>query len=202
MSVQKSPDRRGGVDNSEIEWEQDLRPFTRLPREPRQTPRQAVPAWIPALVSAAFVLFLCGAAASFVNDNRPARLNLALGPTATFVIATTAPTERIPPTATPYVAPTDTPVPTALPGAPATPGAPSVRIGGYVRIVDTGPNGLNFRKEPSRTSERIRSLAEGSVFEVVGGPTSADGLTWWKLKDADGNVGWGASDYLQPAAKP
>ncbi len=202
MSVQKSPDRRGGVDNGEIDWEKDLRPFTRLPREPRKTPQQAFPAWIPALVSAALVLFVCGTAAAFVNDNRPARLNLALAPTATFVIATIAPTERIPPTATPYAPPTDTPAPTPLPGAPATPGAASVKIGGYVRIVETGSTGLNFRKEPSRTAEKIRSLPEGNVYEVVGGPASADGLTWWRLKDADGTSGWGASDYLQAAAKP
>lgn len=202
MSVQKTPDRGGGVDNKEIDWEQDLRPFTRLPRAPRKSVDQPVPPWIPALVSAVLVLFLCGLAAVFVNENRPARINLALAPTATFVVATPAPTERIPPTATPYVAPTNTPVPTPAPGQPSTPGVGSIRVGGFVRIVETGPNGLNFRKEPARVAERIRSLPEGNVYEVVGGPATADGLTWWRLKDADGTTGWGASDYLQPAAKP
>jgi hypothetical protein len=67
-----------------------------------------------------------------------------------------------------------------------------------VKIVDTGPTGLNFRKTPARAGEKIRSLGEGNVYEVVGGPQQADGLTWWQLKDpSDGTSGWGAADYMK-----
>lgn len=196
------PDKPGGVNDKDIDWEQDLRPFTRLPRAPRETPRQATPAWIPALVSVALVLLVCGAAASFVNANRPAKLNIGLAPTATFAIATAVATERIPPTATPWTAPTNTPIPSPTPVPTGAPGTSAIRIGGYVKIINTGPTGLNFRKEPAVGGERIRGLPEGNVYEVVGGPANASDLIWWQLKDTDGVTGWGAASYMQPVAKP
>jgi hypothetical protein len=196
MSVQKTPDRRGGTDEDAIHWEEDLKPFTRLPREPRREPKQRIPALIPGLISLVVVVVACGLAAKFVNDNRPALSNISIAPTATFAIITPTVTEYVPPTATPYAAPTDTPVPqpTAQPGVSNDP----IAVGATIKIVDTGPSGLNFRKEPSRAAEKIRSLPEGNLYEVVGGPQSADGLTWWQLKDpTDGQTGWGAADYMR-----
>jgi hypothetical protein len=197
MSVQKTPDRKGGIDDKKVQWEEDLKPFKRLPREPRTSPRQRVPAFIPALVSFALVGVACVLAASFINQNRPA-LNFT-APTATIIIITPTATEFVPPTATPYIAPTETPLPTAA--APAE-GAPAggIVIGSKIVIVDTGGNGLNFRDGPSRTANKIRSLPEGSTYEVVGGPQQADSLVWWQLKDpTDGTVGWGAQNYMRPA---
>jgi hypothetical protein len=196
MSVQKAPDQRGGIDNGAIDWEEDLKPFTRLPREEKQTPRQRVPALIPGLISLVIIIGACAFVAKFVNDNRPALSNLALAPTATFAIITPTPTDLVPPTATPYMAPTDTPAaPTAA--AAGTTNDP-ISVGAKVKIVDTGPTGLNFRKTPARAGEKIRSLGEGNVYEVVGGPQQADGLTWWQLKDpSDGTSGWGAADYMK-----
>jgi hypothetical protein len=196
MSVQKAPDQRGGIDNGAIDWQEDLKPFTRLPREEKRTPRQRVPALIPGLISLVVIVGVCGFAAKFVNDNRPALSNLTLAPTATYVIITPTPTDYIPPTATPYVAPTD--IPAAPTAAPADTTNDPITVGAQVKIVDTGPTGLNFRKDPARAGEKIGSLPEGSVYEVVGGPQSADGLTWWQLKDpASGQTGWGAADYMR-----
>jgi hypothetical protein len=196
MSVQKMPGQRGGVDDNTIHWEEDLKPFTRLPREPREKPRQHVPALIPGLISLVIVVIACGVAAKFINDNRPALSNLAIAPTATFAFITPTPTEFVPPTATPYVAPTDTPPP-APPAEAGTSNEP-ISVGAQVKIVDTGPNGLNFRREPSRNAEKLRTLPEGNVYEVIGGPQNADGLVWWQLKDpADGTTGWGAADYMR-----
>jgi hypothetical protein len=201
MSVQKTPSRRGGVDHDAIHWEEDLRPFTRLPREPRHSPRQRAPAWIPALVSLVLVGFACLLVATFVNNNRPALNRLALAPTATMLIITPTATEFVPPTATPYAPPTDTPPP-PTPTVLAVSNDP-IFVGAQVKVVDTGPNGLNFRREPSRSAERIRSLPEGSVYEVVGGPTEADGYTWWQLRDpSDGTTGWGAGIYLRRVVQP
>lgn len=200
MSVQKAPDRRGGVNQKAIHWEEDLRPFVRLPREPRRTPRQPVPAWIPALVSFALVAAACGLVATFINNNRPALSRISLGPTATVAVVTPTATELAPPTATPYAAPTATPVspPTAAPVSDAP-----ITVGAQVKIVDTGPNGLNFRKDPTTQAEKIRSLPEGNIYEVVGGPASADGYTWWQLKDpGDGITGWGAANYMRRIAQP
>jgi hypothetical protein len=147
------------------------------------------------LISFALVAIACGLAASFINQNRPA-LNFT-SPTATLVVITPTPTEDLPPTATPYVAPTETPLPQA--DVPAAAGA-GIAVGSKVTIVDTGGNGLNFREQPSRTANKIRSLPEGSVHEVIGGPQEADGLVWWQLKDpSDGVTGWGAQNYLKVA---
>ena len=195
MSVQKAPDQRSGIDNGAIDWEEDLKPFTRLPREEKQTPRQRVPALIPGLISLVIIIGACALGAKFVNDNRPALSNLTLAPTATFVIITPTPTDYIPPTATPYMAPTDTP---AAPTAEVAVTSAPISVGAQVKIVDTGPTGLNFRKEPARNAEKISSLPEGSVYQVVGGPQQADSLTWWQLKDpTSGQTGWGAADYMR-----
>ncbi len=201
MSVQKAPDQHSGVDNNDIHWEEDLKPFTRLPREPRSEPRQRVPAIIPGIVSLILVAGACALAAKFVNDNRPALSSFALAPTATFAVLKPTATDYIPPTATPYVAPTDTPLPTSAAGGGTT-NAP-ISVGAKVKIVNTGPTGLNFRKSPSRTGERIRSLPEGNIYDVIGGPTNADGLVWWELRDpSDNTTGWGAGEYMRVVPNP
>ena len=195
MSVQKTPDQHGGIDNKAIHWEEDLKPFQRLPREERKLPRQHVPAIIPGVISLIIVVVACGFALKFLNDNRPALTSFASAPTATFAIITPTPTEYVPPTATPYVAPTDTPIaPTQAVDANNAP----IGVGAKVKIVDTGPTGLNFRKTPARAGERIRSLPEGAIYDVVGGPQNADGLVWWELRDpSDNTTGWGAGDYMR-----
>ncbi|MCS7060513.1 MAG: SH3 domain-containing protein [Anaerolineae bacterium] len=201
MSVQKTPGRPGGIDHGAIHWEEDLRPLSRLPRQPRRAPQQQAPAWIPALVSLLLVSVACLVVATFINNNRPALNTLALAPTATLIIVTPTATELVPPTATPYTPPTDTPPP-PTPTAPAVSDDP-IFVGAQVKVVDTGPNGLNFRREPSRSAERIRSLPEGSVYEVIGGPVEAEGYTWWQLRDpSDGTAGWGAGIYLRKVVQP
>jgi hypothetical protein len=108
------------------------------------------------------------------------------------------------PTATPtvIVRPTFTPVPTATPTPTPTPTpvpAPTeIAVGGFVRIVE----GVNFRSEASTGGQLIRALADGVVLEVIGGPQTADGFTWWQLKDVDGSIGWAASQYLVPVPPP
>jgi hypothetical protein len=148
------------------------------------------------LVSFGLVAVACALAAAFVNQNRPV-LNFA-APTATLQIIVPTATEDIPPTATPYVAPTETPLPQATAGA-LQPGGP-ISVGSRVVIVDTGGNGLNFRREPTTSAEKIRSLPDGNIYEVVGGPQDGGGYTWWQLKDpSDGTIGWGVQNYLRLA---
>lgn len=197
MSVQKRPDRRGGVDDGKIHWEQDLKPFSRLPREPRPDVKQRVPAWIPLLVSFVAIVPVCVFLFSLLDRIRPAAIDLTVA-TATITIITPTPTRFVPPTATPYVAPTDAPPPTAVP--PAAAAASGITVGGRVLVSGTGGGGLNFRDQPTTSGALLRKLAEGSVYEVVGGPREADGYVWWQLKDpADGVTGWGAQAFLKPA---
>lgn len=200
MSVQKSPGEKGNLENNKIRWEQDLKPFTRLPREKRPYTRQRWPAWIPLLVSFVAILPVCALSLSLLDRLRPAAKALSL-PTATTIYITpaTTPTAVVPPTATPYVAPTDTPAP--APTAAAAAGDPTmIGVGGKARVVNTGGAGVNFRDQPTISGRLLRKLPEGNVYEVVGGPQDADGYVWWQLRDStDGTLGWGAQTFLSPA---
>jgi hypothetical protein len=200
MSVQKSPDEKGNLDKNKIRWEQDLKPFTRLPREKRPHTRQRLPAWIPLLVSFAAILPVCVLSLSLLDRLRPAAKALSIATATTvYITPATTPTVFVPPTATPYVAPTETPLPS--PTVPAAAGDPTmIAVGGKARIVNTGGAGVNFRDRPTISGKLLRKLPEGNVYEIVGGPQEADGYTWWQLRDStDGTLGWGAQNFLSPA---
>ena len=98
----------------------------------------------------------------------------------------------------PTFTPVPTPTPTATPTPTPLPLPTEVAVGVFVRVVD----GVNFRIEPNTQGQLIRTLADGVVLEVVGGPTDAEGLTWWQLRDVDGSIGWAAAQYLAPTAPP
>jgi hypothetical protein len=212
MSLQKSPPGgMRGVDKEKIEWEEDLKPFTRLPRAQAATPRQKVVWWIPALVSALVSVFACNAIYSSVQRSLPSTsdvqksISSVLNPTPTALVLAPTATPDVRVTATPYVAPTNTPVPSATPRPGATPGAPApvtgFAKGGFVKV--TG-GGMNFRKDPSTASNPpIRREPDGATFEIIGGPTQANDYTWWQIKSTrDGTIGWGIENLLEPTAKP
>lgn len=111
--------------------------------------------------------------------------------------ATSRPLTVIPPTATPL--PTATSLPTATPGPAPTP-PDKIAVGGYVEVIDTGEDGLNLRELPGVEEEWLHRALEGSVLKVVDGPRQADGYTWWQLEYEKGKAGWGADNWLQPAA--
>ena len=101
------------------------------------------------------------------------------------------------PVATRTPLPTATVTPTPLPTATPTPGV--IGIGAFVKVVNAGPQGLSFRKDPGLQGQRLKGLPEGTVMRVVDGPKDVDQLKWWKLQSqTDPNdVGWAAADYLQ-----
>jgi hypothetical protein len=117
---------------------------------------------------------------------RPGSAALVIAPTAT----------RPLPTRTPAASPTPTITPTPLPTLTPTPGV--VGIGAFVKVVDAGPQGLSFRKDPGLQGQRLKYLPEGTVLRVIDGPTAVDGLKWWKmqLKTDANDIGWAAADYL------
>ena len=113
-------------------------------------------------------------------------------------ITTAAPALTVTPT---IFRPTVTliPTPTAAPTfTPTLPAPDTIAPGGYVVI----SNGVNFRKTASTTAQIIRTLGQGEVLEVIGGPQAANDLTWWQLRDPNGAEGWAAQDYLKPTAPP
>ena len=121
---------------------------------------------------------------------RPGSSAVVIAPTATRPLATR----------TPAVSPTPTITPTPVPTLTPTPGV--MGVGAFVKAVDAGPQGLSFRKDPGLQGQRLKYLPEGTVLRVVDGPTTVDGLKWWKLQSrTDANdVGWAAGDYLTPTS--
>jgi len=80
---------------------------------------------------------------------------------------------------------------TATLPAPAVqcPGAPAPRlvVGGQARVVPGLPNRL--RAEPTTSAAILTNIPPGGIFVVTGGPTCAEGYTWWQV-NYNGSSGW------------
>ncbi|MCC7368220.1 MAG: SH3 domain-containing protein [Chloroflexi bacterium] len=77
------------------------------------------------------------------------------------------------------------------PVASPSPGAAGVRM----KIANTEGQGANMRQRPSATAPVLRTLAEGTVVEVIGNETNADGRNWRNVRDGN-STGWVASELL------
>lgn len=64
---------------------------------------------------------------------------------------------------------------------------------GQSAVVEDGP--LNLRSGPGTTYSVLKVLANGTIVEVLSGPTSADGYKWFQV-DAGGTTGYVAGIYL------
>ena len=67
---------------------------------------------------------------------------------------------------------------------------------GQPALVHTPADTLNLREAPGLTSRRIAEMANETRVVIVGGPQQANGLNWWRVRLADGTVGW-AADKVQ-----
>jgi hypothetical protein len=109
-----------------------------------------------------------------------------------------------PPTAAPTAAPTEAPTaaptaePTVEPTAAAT-DAPAADGPARLRVVNTGPNGVRVRGDPSLDQAPIKLLPEGTIVTVIGDDVTAAGYTWKHIRDPDGGEGWVANEFLAPA---
>lgn len=78
--------------------------------------------------------------------------------------------------------------------------------GGFVaRVVPGDAN--NVRAQPSRQAELISQIPGGGVFNVLEGPTCADGFAWYKVDYQGQVIGWtveGTADeyWLEPITPP
>jgi uncharacterized protein YgiM (DUF1202 family) len=76
-------------------------------------------------------------------------------------------------------------------GGGSTPGTPSGQFSfGQPVVVDTDL--LNVRSAPSLSASVVTVYAFGRVASISGGPTTADGITWYAVN----NVGWVAGQFL------
>lgn len=72
----------------------------------------------------------------------------------------------------------------------------------YVRVTNTGGQGVILRREPSTSAVRVAARAENAVLQIVGPDEAADGRVWRQVQDAQGNRGWAPADFLAPAPPP
>jgi len=100
--------------------------------------------------------------------------------------------------ATPTVAPTATTA--ATPDVSIAP--PQITIGYYAQVVETGGVGVTVRNGPSTSNQPVVVAAEGSILEVIEGPTPGGAYQWWRVRLGDGTEGWVAGDFLVPSAAP
>lgn len=114
-----------------------------------------------------------------------------------------------PATATPVAGPVIVPtlsLSPVVPGASPSPGTGTVispaaspspsATGARMKIGNTEGQGANMRLRPSTTAPVVRTLAEGTVVEVIGNETNADGRNWRNIRDGN-STGWVASDLLK-----
>lgn len=108
---------------------------------------------------------------------------LPLLPTATLVLPTLPP-----PTPTQETA-GGTPEDSKAPRAPLS-------IGDKAVVCCTDNVGLRMRAGAGTGHPLVKTLPEGTILEIVGGPQEADGYTWWQVRDEVGTSGWVAADFL------
>jgi uncharacterized protein YgiM (DUF1202 family) len=71
------------------------------------------------------------------------------------------------------------------------PPAGKFQIGDSVRVTES----LRLRTSASTAAATVAVMPAGTIGEVVGGPTSANGYTWWQLETTMG-TGWAVEDWL------
>jgi len=70
----------------------------------------------------------------------------------------------------------------------ATP--PGLYSGGMATVQTTRGDTLSVRVAPDANSQRLTSLPNGSVVEVLGGPQQGGAYIWWHIRSASGVEGW------------
>ncbi len=66
-------------------------------------------------------------------------------------------------------------------------------VGDTIRVTEA----INFRSSAGTSGSIISQLAAGTTGTVVGGPTVANGYTWYQFRTSGGTTGWGVQDWLE-----
>jgi hypothetical protein len=72
-------------------------------------------------------------------------------------------------------------------------------VGENVKVSGTGGVGLSLRSCANTTCSLVVNMPDGTVMQVIAGPTTAAGYTWWELSGKVGTTsytGWAVQDYL------
>ena len=93
--------------------------------------------------------------------------------------------------------PTPTEAAIAAPTEAPTAAIPTLAIGAKVVVQGTGASGLNVRTGAGTSHARVKTLPDGAVLEIIGGPKEADGYTWYQVRDEAGSTGWAVVNYMK-----
>ena len=63
--------------------------------------------------------------------------------------------------------------------------------------VYTNDTQVNMRSSPSLSGSVRHRVAKNSKFQVIDGPESANGYTWWKVRNSTYGSGWIVSQFLE-----
>ena len=69
-------------------------------------------------------------------------------------------------------------------------------VGQRLQVANTGNEGVNLRREPGQIGEKIKTIQDGTLVEVVGPDRTVDGIVWRNVRDLQGEVGWIAGSFL------
>jgi SH3-like domain-containing protein len=67
-----------------------------------------------------------------------------------------------------------------------------------LKVANTEGQGANMRQRPSTNAPVLRTLAEGTIVEAIGGETNAEGRAWRNVRDPGGATGYIAAELLIP----
>jgi hypothetical protein len=134
--------------------------------------------WPSALIGLALAVFVVVGVSWLAA---PRRADLAL------VASSSAASASAPAQAAPAVAPTPIPAPVVTPEPPAP---------DRVKVSFTNGSGVNFRARAGERGQRLKTVPEGTILEVIGGEETVDGIVWRNVRDASGASGWMASKFL------
>jgi hypothetical protein len=73
----------------------------------------------------------------------------------------------------------------------------TLKIGDRAQVTGTEGASLRGRVSPSTSAKVAVQFRPGSILEIIDGPQTADGYTWWKVKNELGE-GWCAAEFLSP----
>ena len=141
------------------------------------------------------LLILAGVAFLLAGPPLPASVE----PTPTSTPTATVPLPTPAPTVTPVVIPSRTPAATPTPEA-------AFAVGERVVIVSTGSSGVRLRAGAGLDFLTQGIYNDDDPFFVMPGsdsdapyPVENDGYTWWRVRAADGLIGWTVQQFLEPA---
>ncbi len=63
-------------------------------------------------------------------------------------------------------------------------------------VSGVGDNLLKLRRDPATTADIIAQYPDGTVLEVLEAQQTNQGIVWQRVRDAQGNEGWVANQYL------